>query len=298
MFEVEKDLKTIDCKPLKYMFCYGGSLIRYRKEKIRLPYLEIWATGRCNLRCQDCLSLLPYVEGRKTDTKRLIENLKKLLLVARVDKLLVGGGEPLLNAELSSLLEAVRGNCPDSEIYLFTNGTVMPGQRLLEEMGEAGKKLKVIVNCYPGSEEEARQVYEKLREARILCQLRQPKTLEASKWKTMGGPLQKTLHFETSRFLHRECPLRNYAVLHGDELTVCPRGIYSSAVFGRKKKRFEHVKVSKLRDNAFSRARVAVCMNRNIYKDYCRNCLSMSPENPYRVMPGVQCGMEYERKQV
>jgi 7-carboxy-7-deazaguanine synthase len=75
----------------------------------------------CNLRCTYCDTRYAYAEGEKRDIPGLIEEWRK----SRVGLVQVTGGEPLLQAETLTLLEALLNE--GAWVLLETNGSLALG---------------------------------------------------------------------------------------------------------------------------------------------------------------------------
>jgi len=100
------------------------------KTRLKPRFLLQWhLTERCNLRCKHCYQNLDYLgkeisEREKKDIiKRFIKFCKKL---NRVPRLAFTGGEPLLVIdELDRLIEYGKEICPELQVVIMTNGTLV-----------------------------------------------------------------------------------------------------------------------------------------------------------------------------
>lgn len=288
MFEKEEELNTIDHKELRYHILFLKKLFQYRKKKVHLPCLEIWTGNQCRLRCQHCISFIPYVTERKVSFKKTLLSLHRILALATIDRLIIGGGEPFGDPEIWRMINEA-SSCPSiRQIHIYTSGTDMPSGRTIQALKDS--KIHVFIHRYPGMEEQAKALFLQLKKAHISC------SYYAPVWKMLGGPFQQRLHFETTRVLFQECAMKQHAVLFDGEFTACPRGIHTRTVLKMPKNTWEHLDVFRLKPGAVSRARIAAATDPGCYKDYCLYCLGMSPENPYQVIPGEQYSRKFERK--
>ena len=288
MFEKEEELTTIDHKELRYPVLFLKKLFQYRKKKVHLASLEIWTGNRCSLRCQHCISFLPYVAERKVSCKKTLRSLRRILTLVTVDRLIIGGGEPLGDQRIWKLIEEASACDSITRIQIYSSGTDLPSDRVIQAL--KASKVHVFIQQYPGIEDQAEVLLLQLRKAHVSCSYHSPV------WKMLGGPFQQRLHFETVKVLFQECSMKQHAVLFDGEFTACPRGIHTRTVLGMPKNPWEHLNVFRLRSGTVSRARIATAMDPGWYKDYCLYCLGMSPENPYRVIPGEQYPEKFERK--
>ena len=288
MFEKEEELTTIDHKEFQYPILFLKKLFQYRKKKVHLSCLELWTGNRCNLRCQHCISLIPYVTEQRVPAEKICQSLNRLLKMVTVDRLILGGGEPFLDPNIHSIIKKASVSSSIRQIQIDTNGTVIPSEQVIQALQHP--KVHVRINRYPGIEVQADHLFSRLKESQITCSYRTPL------WKMAGGPFQQRLHFEMSRVLYKACAMKRHAVLFDGEFTACPRGIHTRTVMGMSKNSWEHLNVFRLKPGMISRARIAVAADPNIYKDYCLYCLGMSPENPYQVIPGEQYRKSFERR--
>ena len=157
----------------------------------------------------------------------------------------------------------------------------MPDEKLLYVLSNADKAIKIVMNEYQGVTNRIGEIKEELKQRKIAYVVRR---LGDYQWKGIGNDICEPLHYETGRMIYAECWMRKYAVLQGDTITKCPRG-----VVGRKHNIWiEHLRLSRLKNNAFSRAKLAVGLDSDIHKEYCRMCFGLSDENPYTDVPGIQ----------
>jgi cyclic pyranopterin phosphate synthase len=91
-------------------------------------YVRLSVTDRCNLRCVYCRPLNDAPLAPRNETLRYEEMLSLLDLlhgIQPVRKVRITGGEPLLRAELPTLVTGLREHLPHAELCLTTNGTLL-----------------------------------------------------------------------------------------------------------------------------------------------------------------------------
>lgn len=108
----------------------------YAKDEIKLDRIEVFLTSCCTLNCEKCISFIPYFK------KPVIIPLQQLkddadLLFSKVDyvyKMKLLGGEVLLYPYLTEYIDYLYTFYGDriGTIRIGTNGTVFPGQAVLE----------------------------------------------------------------------------------------------------------------------------------------------------------------------
>lgn len=283
MFEEEKEIRLHDFKRFRYLKSYGKNIIRYRNKKVSIPTLEIWGSGQCNLKCKECMNRIPFVRQVNMDTEKILSGIDILCKLANVRKVIISGGEPFLNKELYKLVLRIQAVPEVEKIYIFTNGTVMPDEKLISTVSMSPKPVTIVINEYQSVTNQIQEIKKILKNRGILYRVRK---LGSYQWNGIGNDIVRPLHFETARMIYAECRMRKYAVLYEDILTKCPRGVmvrHSFFVFPQ-----EYLDISKLKNNVLSRAKLACCLDSEIHKEYCRLCFGLSEENPYLDEPGIQ----------
>ncbi len=297
MFEKEEELTTTDDKSGRYSRLYRKKRMEYQRKPLVIPSLEVWPQKKCNLRCQHCVRLVPYAQEKEMYVAKTIRDLERVFLCASVQHLLIGGGNPFLCEGLGELIHFCAEEPKAGEICVRVNGTTLPDDDVTEELRRCGGRARVVIDRYRATTDEADRLYAYLAEKNILCTMRDLFEPGEGEWKKTGGPFQQYLHFETARFVYADCILKGQLTLADGLLTACPRGIHARTVFSLEENPWEYVRADSLADDARSRARLAVCMDTTLYKDYCQHCLGLSEENPYTVLPGEQYAEAFERIQ-
>lgn len=148
---IQKDYSS----PFKRTFLRLKARLCMLLGKVELPYVEVFVTTRCNLRCKNCSQLMPY---QKTTRDISFDEFKKefdaLLSVASyIYRLRLHGGEPLLNKNLYKMLYYADSSKRIGSIRITTNGSVMPSKETLEAMAST----RVVVKISDYSKKEAVQ---------------------------------------------------------------------------------------------------------------------------------------------
>ncbi|MBR2895924.1 MAG: hypothetical protein IKC03_09780 [Oscillospiraceae bacterium] len=89
---------------------------------------------RCTLKCRDCCELVPYYQhGTQVSKDIILGDCRKLAAASKFTMYIeLVGGEPFLHPELPEILEGLLQIENVGFVKIFTNGTVIPGERLLE----------------------------------------------------------------------------------------------------------------------------------------------------------------------
>lgn len=103
-----------------------------KKFIIRRALISI--TTKCNLRCRDCASLMPYFEEPiNFDKADIVKSVRKLTeSVDGVEELFLFGGEPLLHPDLAEICNELSKIKNVLRIYVITNGRTVPDGKLIE----------------------------------------------------------------------------------------------------------------------------------------------------------------------
>lgn len=115
-----------------------------------LEYYEYHICDHCNLNCKGCGHVSNICEEYFADLDQYISDLKQLRkLFSACSRIKLLGGEPLLNPELPKFVEATSNYFPESELYIGTNGLLIPriGDELLDCMRANG--VFFMISAYP-----------------------------------------------------------------------------------------------------------------------------------------------------
>ena len=107
----------------------------YRHEQIKIDRIEIFMTSYCTLKCEKCISYIPYFKHRVVvPLDSLIKDMD--LLFSKVDyvyKLKLLGGEGFLYPDLVAYVDYIYNNYHDQigSIRIGTNGTIDPSEEII-----------------------------------------------------------------------------------------------------------------------------------------------------------------------
>lgn len=147
-------LKSYVESPFQYLHRRGEAVL----EKIRkvtgfkpyLSYLEIHLADHCNLNCKGCSHFSPIAENRFADLNEYKRDMKQLQkLFSTLHKIVLLGGEPLLNPQIASFLFVTRSCFPKANILIYTNGILLP--QMSETFWNACRACSVCIDItiYP-----------------------------------------------------------------------------------------------------------------------------------------------------
>lgn len=144
---IEEQLRNYGFRDIYSMQVFFPIFDVYKFGEICLSSVSFLPTTVCNLKCKYCLNFSPYIK------KHQIRPLKQLkcdldLLFSKIDTLLllhISGGEPFTYPYLPELIDYVSQNYKNKlgRLEMTTNGTVVPDEKLLVSMYNAGLYLTV-----------------------------------------------------------------------------------------------------------------------------------------------------------
>lgn len=180
--------------------------------KFEIPYLEVFITTKCNLRCEKCSSCIPYLKAHRDWSKeQFISDLEAVLeKTDRLYRLKLHGGEVFLNPDLPAIIEYVKKQKKILSVRLTTNGTVIPDQKILEVL--RGSRVVVQISDYPLENTKRDQLVRLLEKNRIryVC-------LRDQVWQDMGDfSLRSSSRYEL-------CSIRRCTSMYDGRIHVCSR---------------------------------------------------------------------------
>lgn len=115
------------------------------REKGILPHVEMHVADHCNLNCAGCTHFSPIFTNKFPNRKQRIKDVKTLSKkIGVILQFFIMGGEPFLNPEIDQYIEEIREILPDTELWVVTNGLLIP--TIKEEVLECLYKNNVGVS--------------------------------------------------------------------------------------------------------------------------------------------------------
>lgn len=112
---------------------------------------EVNFADHCNLNCQCCNHFSPLAKEQYINKEQYKKDLKRLqeLFGERIGRVMLLGGEPLLNQDIVSLLYLSRQYLPTAALHIFTNGLHFP--QMTEKFWRACREnnINIKVTEYP-----------------------------------------------------------------------------------------------------------------------------------------------------
>lgn len=124
-------------------------IIKILKGKyLYVKQVDLVLTTKCSLRCKECANLMQYY-NRPYDIE--LDSICKSInaLVNKVDEIgtvVLVGGEPFLYDKIDYVIERVIDEEKINDVNIYTNGSVIPTEKVLNILKES--KCKIIVSDY------------------------------------------------------------------------------------------------------------------------------------------------------
>lgn len=132
-----------------YNFCFGYYtvifLLRSLFGKLDIPQIEFPLTTDCNLKCLHCKNYTPAIfnnndylfEDFKYDLDNILKHSNTIQYVS------LSGGEPFLIENLEKFIEYTASKKQIKNIVIFTNGTILPNNKVVSTLKKYNKKICV-----------------------------------------------------------------------------------------------------------------------------------------------------------
>jgi len=121
-----------------------------REERFVIARITYLITTRCTLQCDKCVSYIPDMPQQDMPLDELSGDLERLLAGCDyIYAFIISGGEPFLHPDLDRLIRLCAASDKIGDISLQTNGTVVPGEKVLEALREG--KVLVKISKYPAA---------------------------------------------------------------------------------------------------------------------------------------------------
>lgn len=124
------------------MLSFDDIFVKMDIHKPVLEYYEVHVCDHCNLKCKGCGHLSNICDEKYANLEKYVEDIERLkVLYAGCQSIKLLGGEPLLNEELYKFIEETRRVFPEADIYVGTNGILVP--KAEKKLFEVMKKCSV-----------------------------------------------------------------------------------------------------------------------------------------------------------
>lgn len=132
----------------------GEELAKEQKQRL-VPldsiHVEVNINKDCNLNCKGCDHFAPVAEADTLELDVFERDMKRLseIMTEHIHRIILLGGEPLLNEQLLDYVRIARRCMPETEVFIATNGTLLG--RMKDEFWTVLKENRtgLMVTKYP-----------------------------------------------------------------------------------------------------------------------------------------------------
>ena len=224
----QEDIQTLYVKNNKnkhIIFFVKNKLIKIRNwfsieigNKFEVPFMSVFLTQKCTLRCINCSDLMPYYKEPKSfPYKKILFCLKRYLsVVDGVHFLLLCGGETFLYSELDKMLEFCINEKKIRNIGIVTNGTIIPNERLCKLLSDP--KVRVRISNYKCVGEKRKQTIRYLESHGVLIE-----DLKRQKWYDVGDFSNRARNVSQMEQIFSQCMMNNCFEINKNKVIYCAR---------------------------------------------------------------------------
>ena len=199
-----------------------------------IRFMVIWLGTKCNLKCKQCGTLIPYLEDMEYDINKIIENINYITRKVRLANIQIQGGEPFLYEGLSTLLEKCAQNNQIGHITIASNATLMPNETCIDILRAYRDKIDVRYSTYRCVKKEYRQnIINKLIDNGVNANTYNF-MFGNDKWYDSGIFQEYKADKESILKLYKECANRHCWTLADDWLVNCAKVLSLMVLLNRK----------------------------------------------------------------
>lgn len=251
-----------------------------------IPRIMIMPTTRCNMRCKDCSSLLPYFKTTEDiSIEQIIQDLD--IFFKAIDRCirLTIGGEPFLYPELGALLKYLINQPKLDGILMITNSTLLPKEEVMPLLENT--KVFIEISDY-GHIEKMSRLVASFEKRNISF-----KVLSEQVWTNMGNTDFRDKDKETLRYEYLNCEQgRVIKAIFKGKLYICGRSARMQAL-GAYVSEHDFIELK----STDSREQTIEKVNRLYFADYADACNYCDCGHfPTKVIPaGIQLGGNFKQ---
>lgn len=205
---LKKEKPSVSIGKLKAHIAWRQVLLR----RFEMPYLEVFVTTHCNLKCKNCSNLIPTLSDKHHIDFTSIKNSVEALL-SKIDclyRLKIHGGEAFLHPQLCDLIDYFDKQDKIKSLRITTNGTLIPSDDILCRIAES--KAVVQISDYASIQSKVNELIDKFKQYGVRYVY-----LKDQEWVDMGDCQIRDI----SRY--DECTVKRCTSLYDGKIYVCSR---------------------------------------------------------------------------
>ena len=186
--------------------------------RFEVPFMSVFLTQKCTLRCVNCSDLMPYYKRPESfPAEKVLFCLKRYLsAVDSVHFLLLCGGETFLYPELDKILEFCIGENKIKHIGIVTNGTLIPDDKVCGLL--ANPRIRVRISNYRCVREKRKKTLQYLTNHGILIE-----DLKGQKWYDVGDFACRGRDVRQMEHIFSQCLMNNCFEINRNKVIYCAR---------------------------------------------------------------------------
>lgn len=247
---------------------------------------------RCSLKCKDCTHLMQYYrKPMDIDLDKFRGAFDRLLnLDLIILELRILGGEPFMNQEMYKVIDWYHDNDKIQSISLYTNGTVIPSERILQSLQK--EKVKVHISNYGINQERVSKLVNVLKEHKI-------KFFERvyDNWQDAGDLKFRDYSKEHMEAIFSHCFERNCITFFKNELHRCPRSAHAMNLGAMPIIKEDFVDLSNLDIYDSELLKDVEKLLKKKYIEACNYCNGLN-NHMQNIQPAIQIKTPLEYKQI
>lgn len=204
-------------------------LYRYVNNGWSHNHLDVVITEKCTLKCEACSSLMPLYHNPGNCNQDIVFHAMDNLFASGcyIKELVLIGGETMLNQNLvADFYKKYRGNEHIGELVIFTNGTVLPNEYLLDTLKDAND-FWVFFSNYGDLSCNQKKAVEMFERNGIVSSVIEEKQLtdeNAGIWIDYGYPKHYERSREANQKMYERCyDAKNCTAMINGKIYLCPR---------------------------------------------------------------------------
>lgn len=142
-------------------------------DKSIMQQVEMHVMDACNLNCRGCTHYSPIFENKVPKFEEKMNDVR--ILKEKIDTIVrffILGGEPLLNPELDKYIKEIRNMLPYTELYIVTNGLLIPSLSDATMSLIKKEKVRVIISEYEPTHRKMDEIRKKLDTYKVMYNIR------------------------------------------------------------------------------------------------------------------------------
>ena len=184
--------------------------------KPSLDYIEFHLADHCNLNCKGCGHFSPIADETFASlTNYRLDLLRLKEFFSNVKKIVLMGGEPLLNPQIEEFIDLTRKIFPEANILLFTNGILLPKMPTTFWSTCRACSITIDISFYPPMRSKESTIVNIVKTNGVKLQTHRVSTFHAFYNKNGDTDAKKAF---------KKCRLRWYTpMLREGKLFICPK---------------------------------------------------------------------------